>query len=176
VEATASWPSQPKFWVGHGPPGPRCSAPMQRGELTSSYRCRNSVHRNCDPESHVTNSILSAVAVYSSRRVCCVATVYGRLMFNSSQYWSRAISGRAAWVSSTIKYAVCRHTQPSTLRTRSQAVARKTHDAERVLPTSDDFECYLLQVPKGGGHYSTGLANMRLTYYATVNGKWLPIL
>ena len=23
----ALWPTQPKFWVGHGPPGPRCSAP-----------------------------------------------------------------------------------------------------------------------------------------------------
>ena len=24
----ALWPTQTKFWVGHGPPGPRCSAPM----------------------------------------------------------------------------------------------------------------------------------------------------
>jgi len=28
VGPSALWPTQPKFWVGHGPPGPRCSAPM----------------------------------------------------------------------------------------------------------------------------------------------------
>jgi len=27
VGPSALWPTQPKFWVGHGPPGPRCSAP-----------------------------------------------------------------------------------------------------------------------------------------------------
>ena len=27
VGPNALWPNQPKFWVGHGPPGPRCSAP-----------------------------------------------------------------------------------------------------------------------------------------------------
>jgi len=27
VGPNALWPTQPKFWVGHGPPGPRCSTP-----------------------------------------------------------------------------------------------------------------------------------------------------
>jgi len=27
VGPNALWPTQPKFWEGHGPPGPRCSAP-----------------------------------------------------------------------------------------------------------------------------------------------------
>jgi len=27
VGRNALWPTQPKFWEGHGPPGPRCSAP-----------------------------------------------------------------------------------------------------------------------------------------------------
>jgi len=27
VGPNALWPTQPKFWVGSGPPGPRCCAP-----------------------------------------------------------------------------------------------------------------------------------------------------
>ena len=30
VGPNALWPTQPKFWKGHGPPGPRCSAPPCR--------------------------------------------------------------------------------------------------------------------------------------------------
>ena len=39
VGPSALWPTQPKFWVGHGPPGPRCSAPHDLLYYTYDLLC-----------------------------------------------------------------------------------------------------------------------------------------
>ena len=44
VGPNALWPTQPKFWVGHGPPGPRCSAPMPGREPRFSHDNTQDAH------------------------------------------------------------------------------------------------------------------------------------
>jgi len=47
VGPNALWPTQPKFWVGHGPPGIRCSAPLPHGNKNhvSSKKVWNHSHK-----------------------------------------------------------------------------------------------------------------------------------
>jgi len=37
------WSTQPKFWVVHGPPGPRCSTPMSTQHCVKSVGQRSKV-------------------------------------------------------------------------------------------------------------------------------------